>query len=335
MSVQPIDPTSPDRARRLLSGAAAGDQPQSLSLGVLDLVGILAREQSARDRQIQIRVAALNAEDAQARTQIRALNPSDATTHQIAVQDAAVLLDAWRDGAVLGVHDFHSRLVGDQTLIWPALAGNLLWAASAINGIEHLTVLAMSFFGATLGTLGAIPPRYDAVIGPVTADVVARLNNLHDDLLNRLDLFVFPLLRRRGYPSFAVLDRPDQLAVLWSGLFRVPATGGHYIEPTRVWVRARLDAADAAAAAHLAALRRAWVASIRPDGVDIMGSRFKWDRARWNQLTTDPVWLLAGRDISFFEVYYTPNGDPPFTDIPARAAALLRLSIDSQFSNLP
>jgi hypothetical protein len=226
----------------------------------------------------------------------------------------------------LGVHDFHSRLVTDQTLIWPALAGNLIWAATAIEAVPY--TVALSFFGATLGTLGAIPPRYDAVIGPVNADVVKRLNDLHDDLLNRLDVLVLPLLRGRGYPAFAAMARPEQLGVLWSGLFQVPSTG-RYIEPTRVWVKARLDAADADAADHLAALRRVWIASVRPAGADLEGQRFVWDEDRWNQLTTDPVWLLTGRDV-YLDVFHV-QGEEPLTDTAARAAALLRLAIDARF----
>lgn len=329
MSAQPPEIVSLDRAQRLLSGAAASHQPLSLSLGVLDLVEALTRDRSARERQAQIRVDAQNDQDARARAQIKALIPENAATHQLAVQEAASLLAAWREGAILGLHDFHSRLVVDQTLIGPALAGNLLWAATAIKMVPY--TVGLSFVGATLGTIGAIAPRYDAVIGPVTADVVKRLNDLHDDLLNRLDVLVLPLLRSRGYPSFAALDRPEQLGLLWSGLFQVPATG-RYIEPIRAWVLARLNAADAAAAARLAALRRAWVASVRPAGVDFNGTRYVWDSTRWNQLSSDPVWLLTGRDISL-EVYYIQAGDPP-TDVPARAAALLRLAIDAQFPGM-
>lgn len=330
MSAVPMEPASPERAAQLLSTAAAGKRPQWASLGALDGLNSFMQERDARRQRAQIRLAAQDAADARLRAQIKALAPADATTHQFAVQDAAELLDAWRDGAVLGVHDFHSRLVRDQALISPALAGNLLWAATSITAVPF--TVGLSFVGAILGTLGTIAPRYDAIIGPVTADVVARLNNLHDELLNRLDLLVFPLLRSRGYPAFAALTRPDQLALLWSGLFQVPASSGHYIEPTRFWLKARLDAADASAAARLAVLRRAWAASLRSAGSDY-DPLFVLDRARWNQFTTDPVWLFAGHDVSW-DQYRGPFVEPR-TDEDARAAALLRLAIDVQFPGTP
>lgn len=334
MSVCPIEPAGPERAQRLLSDLVAGRLPVTESLGVLSLSGILAQERSDRDRQTKNRIAAQNAKDAGVRAQIKALSPADAVTQRNAISSAAELLDAWRDGAVLGVHDFHSRLVSDQTAIAPALAGNLLWAAAAIDQIDHIIVLAMSFFGATLGTLGAGPPRYDAVIGPVTADVVTRLNNLHDDLLNRLDLLVFQLLHSRGYPVFEALNRDEQLALLWSGLFTGPATDGHYIEPTRTWVLARLNEADAAAEADLKRLLDAWNASLSPTGSALGGARFRWDGARWNQLSPDPVWLLTGREV-FYELFDTKTDPVHAENIPARAAALLRLSIDKRFPVKP
>lgn len=328
MSVVPTDAVSIDNIERLMSA-------QSASLRPLDPVAIAAGIKSERERRAQMLVATQKANDANVRAQIKALSSDDAATQQVAVAYADTLLTAWHDGAVQGVRDFHSSLVPDRTHMGLALSGNLLWAASAIKDIPNPYVVAMSFVGATVGTLGALPPRYDAIIGPVTADVVTRLNNLHDDLLNRLDLLVFPLVKTRGFPTFKAMDHTEQLRFLWTGLFKVPATDGHYIESIRAWVLAGLKAADVAAAARLARLRRAWNASIVVDHLDLEGPHFRLDAKRWKALTSDPIWLFAGRDV-YYEVYTSaPADDPPDTDMQARAAVFLRLAIDAQFPSVP
>lgn len=329
MSQMPPEAEAAARARteRLLRSAdALPKTPLTSGLGVLDPL-VLRPDPAVAERKR----ARLEAADAQVRGRIKALGQADAQTLRDAVAAGRSLLDAWRDGGVEGVAAFRSKLVSDQGTVLPALVGNLLWAATAIEAVPEKVLL--SFFGATLGTLGSIPPSYDAVIGPVTGDVHKRLNDLHDELLNRMDVLVFPVLQRQGFAKFAALDPPRQLALLWQELFRVPSSDGHYIEPTKAFMLGNLEKADQDALERLQLYQRAWNASMRLMGADEVGQIFEFDGAAWAQYVSDPVWLWAG-SFSDAQVFRQPTGDP-LLNPGRRAAAVLRLAIERRWPSNP
>lgn len=306
----------------ILGTDALPKTPLTSGLGVLDSP-ILRGDRDAAER----RRAKLEAADAQTRARIRALDSKDAQTLRDGIGAGRSLLDAWRDGAIAGVGAFRSRLVSDQGSVLPALVGNLLWAATAVEAVPAKVFL--SFFGATLGTLGSIPPSYDAVIGPVTGDVAKRINDLHDDMLNRMDVLTFPVLSRRGFAKFAELDPPHQLAFLWQELFRV-ASDGRYIEPTKAFVLANLQAADQDASDKLQLYQRAWNASLRQAGVDFQGVRYVFDQSVWAQYVSEPVWVWLGPISPSLLVFRGP-GDPNPAIHNRRAAAALRLAIERRW----
>ena len=226
----------------------------------------------------------------------------------------------------LTITDNNGRRQLDNAL--PALVGNLLWAATAVEAVPAKVFL--SFFGATLGTLGTIPPSYDAVIGPVTGDVTKRINDLHDDMLNRMDVLIFPVLSRQGFAKFADLDPPHQLAFLWNELFRVASADGRFIEPTKAFVLANLQAADQDALDKLQLYQRAWNASLRPEGVDLEGPKYVFDQSVWAQYVSEPVWVWLGPVSPSLLVFRGP-GDPNPSIRNQRAAAVLRLAIERRW----
>jgi hypothetical protein len=327
MSQMPPEAEAAARAERLLRSAdALPKAPLTAGLGVLDSP-LLRPDPGAAQRKR----ASLEAADAQVRAKVRTLGQADAQTLRDAVAAGRSLLDAWRDGAVEGVAAFRSKLVSDQGSVLPALIGNLLWAATAIEVVPAKVFL--SFAGATLGTIGSISPNYDAVIGPVTDDVRTRLNDLHDDLLNRMDVLVFPVLQHQGFAKFAALDPPRQLGLLWQELFRVPSSDGRYIEPTKAFVLGNLQKADQDALERLQLYERVWRMSLRPGGVYPEGATYVFDGAVWAQHVSDPVWLWVGSSPQF-QVFWRPTDDPN-PNPGRRAAAVLRLAIERRWPSTP
>jgi hypothetical protein len=320
------DAVNAERLKKLLDESAAGRRPVSTSLGVLDMIGALRKEKEQAQAR---RLAQQEEQHAQMRAQAKRLSPAHTAVFKEAVQDAVGLLNFWHRGAVEGARAFRSTLVSDQVLVGQALVGNLVWAATAILSVPIKVTL--SFLRTAADTLARSPSSYQDYIGPVTATFEQRLTAMRDELFTSMDVQVFPLLRKRGFDEHAADSRPNQLHFLWSGLFRVKAPPGQYDGPTQALIKSQLEAADADAVARLAALKRAWRASVVTDGADLQGVRFRWDATRWSQLTSDPVTLFTGRPVHL-EVFR--QQEEPFVDRNARAAALLRLAIDARFSAL-
>lgn len=312
-----------------------------LPLGALAAPGVLGNEAltspasfaaKAERAEQAAQVAALRLHDTTVRNRIRALSPEKHDTVRSAVEETASLIDAWREGALAAVAGFRSELVSDQGSVAPALLGNLLWAATAIESVGSKVVL--SFFGATLGTLGGAAAAYDQVIGPVSASISERVNNLHDDLVARADVLAFDVVDRIGLDTFAGLERPEQLVRLWRGGFAPPVNSARFIEPTRDFVLNNLQAADRDARGRLDRLLQAWQASVHQTGVDLIGPKFTWNAGDWAARTRDPVALWTGGAVPEPGLVLLRSIDDPVF-VPRlrdrRAAVLLRLAIDERW----
>lgn len=326
MSVIPdwADAIDPKAAQALLSG-------DSLSKSALNAGLDAVQTQATATPSAATAQEAQASADAQIRSKINNLSDADRGIFQNAVGRTGPLIDAWNTGAQQGATAFHSGLVTDQSVFSPALAGNLMWAATSIEGVGAKVLL--SFVGATAGSFAGFQSDYDKVIGPIIGDVSTHLNQLHDDMLNRADVLIYPTLMQEGLSNFAALDLPHQNILLWNGLFSsIRSDTGQYTNHTRDFVLGNLQAADREASDKLAFYRRVWPTSLVIAGSGIDGPRWMFSQERWSQQTDDPVWLWSGRDVSFDE--FTGSGEDPCNDRNERnkrAAVLLRLAINRRW----
>ncbi len=239
------------------------------------------------------------------------------------------LVDDWHTGAVQAVGIFKSSMVSDQSTVRLALAGNLMWAATSIELVPAKVLL--SFLGAMLGTLGAVPSSYEAVMGPVKGDLTTKLNNLRDQFKRNLDIILLPVIRRTGFANFLMMGLPDQNALVWSSLFRDIGPTTTPTEGSKAYVLRNLQRADEAAAARLALYRRAWLSSTTGGGVDFSGPFRYFDPSKWAaEAGGDPVWLYAGGDVSVFDKLRIVGDDPLLgtRSRDMRGALLLRRAIE-------
>lgn len=313
----------PQNVQALLNGDALSNSAVNAGLYALQTPATVAADSAAKARQQQ------QADDAQVLAKIGEVTPADKAILDNARFLAGALITTWSSAALEGVDNFKSSLVTNQTVFAPSLAGNLMWAATSIEGVGSKVLL--SFVGATAGSLEGFKPSYDEVIGPVVGDVKAHLDQVTDDLLNRADILLYPALIQEGLSNFATLDGKHQNIFIWNVLFpSIKTTTGDYKPATVDFVLGNLQAADHDAAEKLAFYARVWIASLVNVGAAYLtGPRWVFSQDKWSEQTDDPIWLWAGRDVSL-DQFPTNVGDPCM-DPNKRAAVLLRIAINRRW----
>ena len=282
------------------------------------------------------RLAELAQQDIDTLKKIKSLSAADTATLEAAKGIGRALLDNWLRGATQAVQAFRSKVVSNQSSVLPALAGNLLWAATAIEGVP--AKVALSFIGATLGTLGTIPPTYDAIVGPVTTSYEDRLTAVHNDLQKRMDVLCFRALGASGLAAFARLEGDQRkFDELWKRLFRVPSGGDEASSTlaTRAYILANLQRADDDTVATLETLHKAWLASVEFRFVGLLemppNGLLEFDEKAWYQHTDIDIRLFAERRP---DVLLAAQASDPLLDDLARdrrAAVLLRIAVEKRW----
>ena len=335
MSVAPdwasaIDPAT---VKTLLNGDALPKLALTSGLAVAD--DNATAKPADTSQELAEQAARLANSDAAIRVQINGLAAPDRDIFDKAVLAAQILINAWHDGTLQGVDAFKSKILTDQTSLDLALANNLMFAAISVQGLVSKVLLSL-VKNVVTDTLKSKPSdKYDGVIGPIIDDAKTRLNHLHDDMIGRADVLLYPELSRTGLANFEKLDLPQKNDLLWRSIFTsITFSSADYINPTRNFVLSNLQSADKDAIEKLALYQRIWNTSLRIlPATGFEGNSWAFDQERWKQQTDDPVWLWTGVDISdpSFPWYFLSPVSDPCPSPNKRAAALLRRAIDSRW----
>lgn len=314
---------NPQNVQAVLNGDSLSKSAVNAGLYALQNPATIAADSAAKAHQQQ------QADDAQVQAKIDKLSPADKAIVTEAGNEAGALVNAWLTGAMQGKNRFKSSLVTDTKVFEPSLAGNLMWAATSIEGVGSKVLL--SFVGAIAGSLAGSKSSYDEVIGPVVGDVEAYLGQVASNLLNRAEILLYPALMQEGLQNFAALDETHRNIFIWNVLFpSLKTTTGDYPGPTAAFVLSNLQAADHDAAEKLAFYARVWNASLVNVGFDNSGPIWVFSQDKWSEQTDDPVWLWAGSNVSSLVQFPTNVGDP-CKNPNKRAAVLLRIAINRRW----
>jgi hypothetical protein len=251
------------------------------------------------------------------------------------------LVSAWGEGAMQARAGYRSSFIEDDSTLGLALSGNLMWAATSIAAIAKIPYLAigMSFVGAAIGTLGAIPSTYDTVFARVTENLEDRINRIEDAMMVRNDVITYEALKILNITAFGTLESPDQYRAMWPLLFDVPLgdSDGEYRNPTRRYLLANLQQADHDAAEIFQQLERAWSASMvsinvprpEPPAPAALVELGVFDERKWSEHTKYPAWIYLGSNPHQGDLFYIYRD--PCPESGKRRALVLTIAIERRW----
>jgi len=167
-------------------------------------------------------------------------------------------------------------------------------------------------------------------MGGVTGDLTTNMDQLRTALQNKLDVVLFPFLNTMGFDKFLAMTLLEQRKKIWSILFPGIAWNNSIIETVRNESLLRLKKADSMASEWLATYHRIWrEKAMKLGGQDFTSPYYYFSAPDWDQFTSDPIDIYAGRPISPFEQIRFPDADPLLgvRSQNKRGASLLRLAL--------